>query len=227
MSRASIEERDLRAWVPSAMVPHMLSPTPKHLGQRARALLLALSALLLLSGCTGSSPDAAGSPAPRPSPPAQGRSMTFALAGYASQTAELPAEPIGTVASAEPGLTLEVYLLERTEKAVLVVFALNVDGTEGASTSTFEMGEDSNDTSVGAVSLVDTAGLKQYLTLRPARVKDDGFTGCACTDSGSRYGGEPGERIYLAALVTAPPPSVSTVSFVTPIGSIADLPIKA
>lgn len=201
---------------------------------RAAALC---AAALALAACTGggAAPRAAGSGGPTTSS-TSGRAgeRSFELVGFPTQTAVVPEQPLASGATTFPGLELGVYVVRRADKAVLVVFGLRNTGTTerypGFSGSS--LGERfAFDYTVGGVSLVDAAGLKQYLVLRPADPEHAGQAvtsgPCACS---ANVGSEqsvftPGKVKYFAALVTAPPEGVGKVSFVSPIGTVDGLTV--
>lgn len=194
-----------------------------------------LSAALALTACTsGSSPKGSAPDGSAPSAGGKTVQKTFELAGYASRTAKVPDAPIASTPTAIAGLELQVYLLQRDQKGVLVVFALHNTGTGDLSDiSGTSLGEGySLDYTVGAVSLVDTAGLKQYLVLRPkdfadeATVQHPGPCACSRTSGGNLSTFGANEVHYFAAEIAAPPPEVTKLSFVTPLGTVADLQVS-
>lgn len=204
------------------------------LSLRATALV---SAALGLSACTSGAgaPTAAASGPPASSPAAgQGSERSFELVGYPTRTAAVPEQPLAAGPTTFPGLELGVYVVRRTDQAILVVFGLRNTGTTESigGFSGSSLGERfAFDYTVGGVSLVDTAGLKQYLVLRPADPDHPGQSvtsgPCACSAIvGSEQSRFAQDKVkYFAALVTAPPAGVGKVSFVSPIGTVAGLSI--
>lgn len=162
-----------------------------------------------------------------------GRQMQFNLAASTSPVSvEVPSQPIGTTPTSVPGATLALYVAKRTgANAVLLVFAVNITPStadNGDLTGNVQSGLDANAnsgdfTAASGVSLFDPTGLKQYLTYMSN--PQDNKT-CLCTAlNGVFNNGGPGTR-YMAALVAAPPASVTSASFVTPLGTIANVPIS-
>ncbi len=196
-----------------------------------------VAAALGLSAYTsgGGGPGAAASGRPASSS-AAGKvgERSFELVGYPTRTAAVPEQPLAAGPTTFPGLELGVSVVRRTEQAVLVVFGLHNTGTSEriAGFSGSSLGKRLPfDNTVGGVSLVDTAGLRQYLVLRPADPDHPGQAltsgPCACSAIvGSEQATFPRDEVrYFAALVTAPPAGVGKVSFVSPIGTVAGLSI--
>ncbi len=159
--------------------------------------------------------------------------MTFHLAATGSTpvVTKVPSRPIGTT-TVFPGISLDVFELKRVApQVVLAVFSVQADSSLDPSKSAdanilvnenlSANGGGSNGT-VSGVSLVDTAALKQYL---PYMVRPDDDTTCLCTVLSVAL--DPGSVWYFSALITAPPPDVTRVTFQTPIGTIPDLPLSS
>jgi hypothetical protein len=73
------------------------------------------------------------------------------------------------------------------------------------------------------VSLVDPVGLKQYLTYT-AQPSAPNMCVCSLAPDISAY--NRGALSYYAAVTSAPPPSVTSVSFVTGIGTIGNVSLS-
>jgi len=204
---------------------------------RRTPILAAGLLVAMLAGCTGHSaaPGGAGG-GPAQSATANqgsdtGRTMRFQLAavGYPAVAASLPGQPLGTSGSAISGLDLEVWLLQRSgSHAMLVVFALHNPGSERVPTGITAAALSANHNSAGStntvsgVSAVDGSGLKQYL---PFMVRPGDDQTCVCSDIQlNDYG--PGERDYYAALLAAPPSDVRTLTVVTGLGSVPNVPLS-
>ena len=160
-----------------------------------------------------------------------GRTMQFALAAASTGpvTAQVPSQPIGSTPSTIPGVTLQLYVLKRINpNAVLAVFALDIQSSvENAALPAkliepldANWGSSGDVQSVSAVSLFDPTGLKEYLPYM-ANPKDD--TTCMCSNVATAFG-DAGVS-YAAALLAAPASSVTSASFVTGLGTIANAPL--
>ncbi len=191
-----------------------------------------LSAALALTACTGGS-----SPKSSTTPEGAGGGdsvqRTFELTGYASQTAKVPSTPMASTPTTIKGLELQVYLVQRDQQGVFVVFGLhNTTTADVANLSGTTLGENGAvDYTVGGVSLVDTAGLKQYLVLRPKDFADQETASkpgpCACSQVPRPFLTFTADEVkYFAAEIAAPPPNVSKLSFVTPLGTVPGLQVS-
>lgn len=191
-----------------------------------------LVSVLAVAACSGSHQPAAGA-----SSRAQltTRTMRFDLGDrqFGPVTAQVPAEPLATTPTTVPGVTLKLYVAERAGgDAVLVVFALDAPaggipvGTEtqmAEALSSNTSGADRNPLdAVSGVSLFDPVGLKQYLTYMADPANDET---CLCTVGLSGYNYMPGNN-YFAALLAAPPGNVTSVSFVTGLGTIGHVTLS-
>ena len=192
----------------------------------------ALSALMV-AGCSGGHKTSGAQPTvPSSSPgsglsPSPGRSMTFQLADAAagSVTSVVPDQPLATTPTTVSGVTLQFYVARRLDpNAVLVVFAVVApNGTDRANVVlALSATGGGTQASVSGVSILDPVGLKQYLPYM-ANPNQDGT--CVCSDTfdsdiGQTSGPTP---VYLAAVLAAPPPTVSEVSFVTGLGTIPNV----
>jgi hypothetical protein len=190
--------------------------------------MTALAALPLAAGCSGVSHAAAS----RHPAAVQDRRMRFRLADASAGpvSAEVPGTPIGSTPTSVPGVTLQLYVARRVgPQAVLVVFGLattkpvvsggeeDYDLSEGLSANPVEA-----NISVSEVSLFDPAGLNEYETYM---VNPDIDATCLCS-AFDRGPGLPDDTVtYYAALVAAPPADVTSVSFVTGVGTISDVPL--
>jgi hypothetical protein len=193
--------------------------------------MVLMACVLGVAGCTGGSPDAAtptgsgGSGATTSTGPTTSRS--FELVGFSPLTVDVPDEPLATAGASLAGSQLEVYLAEREGQAVTVVFGLRqIRETSEPSSISSTLGEATFDNTVGGVSLLDQAALKQYLVLRPlgaAEASTGGQPGpCACSGT-LGVDLELNEVVYFAASIAAPPASTTKVSFVTPVGTVPGL----
>ncbi len=154
----------------------------------------------------------------------------LAAAGYPMVSASLPGQPLGVSGSSISGLDLEVWSLARSgDKAMLVVIALHNLGSSPVKTGT-ETGNLSASRdpakevakTVSGISAVDGSGLKQYL---PYMVNPADDNTCLCsTFSTSDF--TPDERNYYAALLAAPPAGVKSMTVVTGLGSVANVPLS-
>lgn len=205
----------------------------------------ALAVLVLALGVVGCGRGHKAGTAERPSPgqvsTGPTRTMRFQLADTSkgSVNAEIPDQPIGSVPSNIAGITLQLYLAKRQDPgAVLVVFALQIsppgvttlDGSdlgvvEALSANYDTAPENRLQASVSEVGLLDPAGLKEYETFMadPSR---DGTCLCSLIDPGLNNGTINPGTYYFAAFVAAPPPSVTSVSFVSGLGSIGNAKVS-
>jgi hypothetical protein len=157
--------------------------------------------------------------------------FTLAAAATGPVAVRVPNQPVGSTPSTIRGVTLQLYVAKRiTANAILAVFALNIQSSvENASLPGTLIrpldanwgSNNSNVQSVSAVSLFDPTGLKEYLPYM-ANPKDDAT--CMCSNIASAFG-DAGVS-YMAALLAAPPSSVTSVSFVTGLGTIANVPLS-
>jgi len=194
-------------------------------------------AVTLLAGCGGAHKAVSHkAAAAKPGSTGPTRAMKFQLADASTGpvNAEVPSQPIGSTPTSIPGITLQLYLAKRQNPgAVLVVFALEVDATGvtslGVSPGPIRGGlsatadESNTDASVSGVALLDPAGLKKYETFM-ADPRNDISCLCSLVEPGFSNI-NPGTR-YFAALVAAPPPSVTSVSFVTGLGTIGNVTLS-
>ncbi len=201
----------------------------------------ALTVLVLASGLAGCTGGRKAATAERPAPGRVStgpmRTMGFQLADTSSGpvSADVPSQPIGSTPTTIPGVTLQLYVVKRQDPgAVLVVFALQVDAsavarllpTGGAVRAALSSNGDSIQpvNSVSGVALLDPAGLKDYETFMIDPSKDPT---CLCSLVDPSFPTSnimPGTR-YFAALVAAPPPGVTKVSFVTGLATIGNVTI--
>ena len=200
--------------------------------RKAQLPVLAIMALLL-AGCGGGGHKVAAGHKRVLTATASGRRMQFSLADASTGpvTTEVPAQPIGSTPSTMPGVTLQLYVLRRVSaNAVLAVFALNIQGSvvNAALSGTLvepldaNWGSNNNVESVSAVSLFDPAGLKEYLPFM-ANPRDD--TTCLCSNIAAGGVFNSAGTFYMAALLAAPPSTVTSLSFVTGLGTIANVPL--
>lgn len=173
-------------------------------------------------------------PSTRPARSGAARQMTFRLAASTAGpvTASVPRHPVATTPTTITGTTLQLYEAKRLSgDAVLVVFALvapaNADRASVIGALSANGGGSS--ASVSGVALLDTTGLKEYLPYM-GNPSEDGT--CVCSNSidsdigmGSNQSTEP-VTTYYAAVLSAPPASVNTVSFVTGLGTIPDVTLS-
>ena len=201
-------------------------------GSRIGALAVLITAGLL-AGCSGSHPGAAH-PAAGP-----GHQMRFRLADAATGpvTTRVPSQPIGSTPTSVAGLTLNLYVVQRSgPQAVLLVFGLvssrpvgdeasqtDNDIWEGLSANYYNGVGNSESPSVSGVSLLDSANLKQYLTYN---AHPDVDADCLCSALSRNISFRPGAVEYFAALVAAPPAGASSLSFVSGLGSIGDVQLS-
>lgn len=156
----------------------------------------------------------------------------FAAAGYPAMSASLPGQPVGTSGSSISGLDLEVWTLTRSgDRAMLLVIALHNPGTStvrtGVETGNLSAARNSSDRdavakTVSGISAVDGTGLKQYLPYMTNPADDDT---CLCS-AFNRRDFSAGQRDHYAALLAAPPAGVKTVTVVTGLGSVANVPVS-
>lgn len=194
----------------------------------ARCSYLLAGLLLPLTGCTATTTGPHDALATQPVPTSTspgGGDRVFALAGYSPLVAAVPEAPLATAPSSLSHLELEAYLLQRSGRTVQIVFALHNRGTEPAASIATQLGEGINDFTVAGVSVLDPVGLKQYLTLRPAEASQAAqpTTQCACSSTLGLGDIEPDGRRYFATTVTAPPSTVTTVTLLSPVGSLPGL----
>lgn len=187
------------------------------------------------SGSAGAATPHHQRPAPstRPARSGAARQMTFRLAASSAGplTASVPRRPLATTPTSITGTTLQLYEAKRISGgAVLVVFALvapaNADRANVIGALSVNGG--GSQASVSGVALLDTTGLKEYLPYMGDPTKDGT---CVCSDSiDSDIGmGSQSTRVvttYYAAVLSAPPASVDTVSFVTGVGTIPDVTLS-
>ncbi len=188
---------------------------------------LTLCALVAASSCTaGSSDDRQAAPTAS-AVPSTGRS--FELAGFSPLTVAVPDEPVATAPTSVPGTDLTVYVVQRAGQAVTVVFGLRTTTAPASGDKSVgpRLGESYIDYTVGGVTLVDPVGLKQYLTLRPEdfEITATGPVQCACSSTRGGSELEPGHEQVFAASLAAPPADVTSVSLVTPMGTVPGLTI--
>lgn len=158
-----------------------------------------------------------------------GYPRTFQLADATAVTADVPAQPVATVPSSIPGVTLQLYAAQRQGNgAVLVVFAVDLSPSAASSGKKLDIiqaldldySSDSSGTeTANNVAVVDAAGLKEYETFNPT---PNNPATCLCSNTGGLSWHDPGPA-YLAALVAAPPASAHTVSVVTGLGSFGNV----
>jgi hypothetical protein len=164
-----------------------------------------------------------------------GRPMRFTLAADTQPvTTTVPTQPIGVVSTSYPGVQLRLYALRRLgPEAALAVYGLYVEPGTGIGVGTQVSIEEAM--SVGGlppggaqaalsnVSLVDPVGLKQYLTYqtRPGNPNT-----CVCSLFPSVSTLDSGTTSYFAAVTSAPPASVTSVSFVTGLGTIGNVSLS-
>jgi hypothetical protein len=205
---------------------------------RPAAVLALLSTVALLAGCGGGGGHkAATAKRPARTPAGSSHLMQFKLADDSTGpvTAQVPRQPIGTTPASINGVTLELYLAKRVQPgAVLVVFALKFGPSASTSGSTADamtegLSADSgspssiDNPSVSGVSLFDPTGLKEYQTFMSNPAVD---LTCLCSQIQPGVPYSAPSTSYFAALVAAPPASVTSVSFVTGLGTIADVPLS-
>ncbi|HEY5316490.1 MAG TPA: hypothetical protein VIJ20_00815 [Solirubrobacteraceae bacterium] len=155
--------------------------------------------------------------------------MSFRLADASTGpiAAEVPSQPISSTPTSIAGVTLQLYVVRRVPPgAVLVVFALQTSaaaasvGLEGSIAQAVSTNDDnSTENTVSGVSLFDPAGLKEYETYM---VNPSNDSTCLCTTLSGAPFDQAGTN-YEAALVAAPPSGVTSVSFVTGLGTIANV----
>ena len=172
-------------------------------------------------------------PAAHHVPGGPARTMSFRLADSSGGpvTTKVPATPIASTPSSLGGMTLQLYVAQRADPgAALVVFALQLRSARNyywqtVSSALSANGSQEGSATVSGVSLLDTAGLKEYETFM-AKPSDDAT--CLCSSVGeSGVTNNPSSGVYyFAALVAAPPASVTSVSFVTGMGSIANVSLS-
>jgi hypothetical protein len=155
----------------------------------------------------------------------------LAAAGYPMVSAALPDKPLGTSGSAISGLDLEVWSLTRSgDKAMLLVFAMHNPGTSPVKTGTAtarlsaaknSVEKNTGTNTVSGVSAVDGSALKQYLAYMVNPADDN-----TCLCSAVRFSDfTPDQREYFATLLASPPAGVKSVTVVTGLGSVANVPL--
>lgn len=201
------------------------------------AAMAALTTALLLAGCTGGGVVLTRHAADKTS----GRTMRLKLADASAGpvSAEVPSQPIGSAPTSIPGMTLDLYLVKRARPgAVLVVFGLTLNTTaataihgnpsqvvQGLSQNYLSGTANAIAPAVSGVALLDPAGLKEYETFMGNPNYD---STCLCSQIDPGLAGlstSPG-TYYYAAMVAAPPAGVTSVSFVTGLGTIASVPLS-
>ncbi len=209
--------------------------------------VLVVGSVLALAACGGGPSSAPVAPhptdhrtqpqhhtAPVPSTAPSLRPVTLSLQNGQRIHADLPSSPLGATGTAVPGLDLEAWSVQREGDAVTVVVALhNVGSTLISDTSvnavlTFQESLDVNGgqdvpTEFNSVGLLDTSSLKEYLTF--AKVQGGEVKDCLCS-AVPVIELKPGARMYLAAVVAAPPASTTHATLVTSAASLSNLPIS-
>jgi len=211
---------------------------------RKSSLLAALMSTALLAGCGGGHKAVSRrTDAAKPGSTSPTRAMKFQLAADSTGpvNAEVPSQPIGSTPTSINGIALQLYLAKRQSTgAVLVVFALQMDASARShlNSESVPLGLSANadpkfggtltKASVSGVALLDPAGLKKYETYM-SNSSDDATCLCSLVGpgtSGSGVAGASATTSYYAALVAAPPPSVTSVSFVTGLGTIGNVTLS-
>lgn len=146
----------------------------------------------------------------------------------------MPTQPTASTPTTIPGVTLQVYVAERAEpRAVLVVFALQVDASgastvnanglalfQGLSANYLNGTSNSITPSVSGVAMFDPSGLKLYETYMADPSTD---SSCLCSRIDNTYAGNKPGTYYFAALVAARRATVTSISFVTGLGTIPNV----
>lgn len=186
-------------------------------------LLSVVAMCAALAGCGGSHKQAhARNPTQR---------MSFQLAADTQPiAANVPSQPIGTTPTSFAGLQLRLYVLHRLgPQAALVIYGFYTapgttigvgDETEIQQAMSATGLSNSGETALSDVSLVDPVGLKQYLVYQ-AQPTNPATCVCSLFPNVSIF--QPGTTTYFAAVTSAPPPGVSSVSFVTGLGTIGNV----
>jgi len=184
-------------------------------------------ALVVLTGCGGRHKTGAHNGGHETS-----REKTFRLVAAVQPLAvAVPSQPLGSTPTTIPGVDLRLYVVRRlSANAAVVVFSLYTKpGASNINPIAAMNGVSSNGfaaqgASVSDASLVDLNGLKQYLTYMSDPTKD---STCVCSylpNSDATF--VPGKAAYFAAVTAAPPPGVTTVSFVIGLGTVAGVPLS-
>lgn len=129
--------------------------------------------------------------------------------------ADVPTTPVASAPTGTQGLTFELFVLRRSGQVVDVVFALHNTGSSEIDLNEPTKALDESSAIpvhvASAIALVDRKGLKEYLTFR-----ENGDEGrCLCSQTWNAVGGGTlgaGKRRYYAAVVAAPPASVTEVT---------------
>src|SRR5690606_8382011 len=103
---------------------------------------------------------------------------------------EFPDEPLAATPSSEPGVTIEVFELVRTDGAVHLTFALVLDEDADAQASAYPLVGGVTTTDARNVTLFDPVGLKRYLAYMD---EDD-----RCLCSSAHHFIKPGERRFYS-----------------------------
>lgn len=205
---------------------------PSHRPVSHRRALVSLVALTVVLGACSASGNGGGEAGPAKSVPttqadtsSQHRTgkQTFSLvsASYSTVAADIPSKPIASGPAQSAGTLIDIYVLKRTGKSVLLVFGYrNKDADEKKVPATgVDFGSGPADYTVSGVSLFDSTGLKRYL------VYLDSEDNCLCSKT-SLDDIPRGKSETFAALLPAPPSSVTTVAVQTPLGSVVDVKLN-
>lgn len=167
-----------------------------------------------------------------------GRQVTLALAAGGTVRAALPAQPIATTRSIANGVDLEVWQVQRSRPAVTVVLSLHntsAQNVSGPDESRLESALDLNNGKAGDdnpvvnnVGLLDTSALKNYGTFCNTNVSGvlTNCLGSADNFYTSALKFTPGYNLFIATVVAAPPAPTKTVTLVTGVGSVPNVPIS-
>jgi hypothetical protein len=188
---------------------------------RMVAAAASVAAGVALAGCTGAHSPAAG----HVQQTVAGQHYVIRSFSLASQQMKVsvPTQPIASTATNIPDVSFEVYTLQRYGSEVYLVAAMHNTGTAATGNISGSLGANLS-TDLQGVSLFDPAGLKQYLPYGEPQGANLSV-GCLCTDTFSMNPLAGGASFFVAAVYPAPPASVTTVSVITPVGTVPSVPI--